>query len=684
MRKCKFLILRVSAFLFITNYCFSQIHILDSTRHHLRSGEIREWSEFQVHVQEKKLIIHFSSQMNPFEQTLLLRQYDVKLNWRITLNDHLLGSLISDEKDMITYFKISAGILEAKNTLEIKCTDPVSDDIQLGPIVLDNRPLRVVLSEAHIDIEVFDGETNKLIPARITITNAEGILQTVSASSGEPLAVRPGYVYTGSGKASLSLPAGTYTIYAGRGFEYGIDSTQLVIKSGDHFHKKFLIKREVSTEGWISSDTHVHTFTYSRHGDATASERVLTIAGEGLELPIITDHNIYVDLKPFALDNNVDRYFTPVIGNEITTKVGHFNLFPATTGKPVTDHRAENWKTISENIQDTSDVKAIILNHARDIHIGFRPFDGEKYLSSAGMRLDDWEIPANAMEVINSGSQQTDIMQLYHDWFGMLNRGYFLTPAGSSDSHDVSRYIVGQARTYIRGNDKYPGKIDVNEAVKNFRQGKVMVSLGLLTEITVNNAYGPGELVPASDQINVAVKVSGPGWTQAERVMLYANGKKIREEKIEKGNVAGIKWSDTWQLALPGNDIFLVAIAEGPGHGMPYWPIAKPYQPASPDWKPRLMGSTGAVWIDADKNGSRTSAYAYAKDLLDSMQGDIRKLIKNLAPYDEAVAIQAAALLHKRGWNLTGPDIGKALRRAAPETKSGFEIVIKELQHSRK
>lgn len=684
MIRCMFFILRVSAFLFLTHSSFSQIHILDSTRHNLRNGEIREWSEFPAQVQEKKLVIHFSSERNDVEQTLSLRQNDVKLNWQVAINNFPLGSLIPDENGLLTYFKIPAGILQPENTLEIKCTSSVSDDIELGNIFIDHRPLSVVLSEANVDIEVFEGETNKLIPARITITTSDGILQTVSAASGEPLAVRPGCVYTGSGKASLRLPAGRYTVYAGRGFEYGIDSTQLTIKSGDYVHKKFTINREVSTEDYISCDTHVHTFTYSRHGDATVSERVLTIAGEGLELPIITDHNIYVDLKPFALDNKVERYFTPVTGNEITTQVGHFNLFPATPGIPVTDHRAENWKTLSGNIGDTSDGKAIVLNHGRDIHTGFRPFDAKKHLSGAGMRLDNWEIPANAMEVINSGSQQTDIMQLYRDWFGLLNRGYFLMPAGTSDSHDVSRYIVGQARTYIRSEDKDPAKIDVQAAVRNFRAGKVLVSLGLLTEITVNKIYGPGELVPYSDEINVAVKVSGPGWTKAERVMLYVNGKKIREEKIENGNIPGVKWSGTWQLPIPGNDIFLVAIAEGPGHGMPYWRIAKPYQPSSPDWKPRLMGSTGAVWVDVDKNGAPTSAHDYAKEVLENSQGDSRKLMKMLARYDEAVAIQAAAILHMGGTNLTGDEIRKALRRASPQTKAGFETVMLALQHSRR
>src|SRR5690606_1030817 len=113
-----------------------------------------------------------------------------------------------------------------------------------------------------------------------------------------------------------------------------------------------------------------------------------------------------------------------------------------------------------------------------------------------GLNLENWKVPGNGMEVVNSGALQTDLMRMFHDWFGMLNRGYFLTPVGASDSHDVGRNMVGMARTYIRSESEDPGRINVEEAVANFRKGKVMVSYGLLAELLVNNQYGPGELVP--------------------------------------------------------------------------------------------------------------------------------------------------------------------------------------------
>ena len=49
---------------------------------------------------------------------------------------------------------------------------------------------------------------------------------------------------------------------------------------GDTAMRRLAMRREVSMPGYVSSDTHIHTCTHSRHGDATVAERMATIAGE--------------------------------------------------------------------------------------------------------------------------------------------------------------------------------------------------------------------------------------------------------------------------------------------------------------------------------------------------------------------------------------------------------------------
>jgi hypothetical protein len=679
MKNCLYTIL-VCALINSFVICNGQQAIEDSM-HHVRNGQPREWSEFPINAKEKELSIHFSSKVNTSDQTISLRQYDVKLDWRVVLNGLDIGSLATDENDMTIYLAVPPGTLrDGQNELLIKCTESIPDDIRVGEIKIDPRPLIEVLSDGSVEIQIFDSNTDKFLPSRITIINDDGVLQTVSSSGDKQLAIRPGVVYTATGKALLKFPSGRYKIYSGRGFEYGIDSADVVIKPGDHIKKILRIKKEVLTDGWISSDTHIHTFTHSRHGDATTEERAITIAGEGIELPILTDHNIHVDLGLAASATGVRNYFTPVVGDELTTKFGHFNVFKLATNAPVADHNVKDWNDAILKIHDPDKTKAVILNHARDVHYNFRPFGPERHLSSAGVNKDDWVCPANAMEVINSGSQQSNFMNLYNDWFGMLNHGVYLTPVGSSDSHDVSRYIVGQGRTYIESDDTDPGTIDVDGAIKNFRNGKVMVSLGLLTKIIVNNRYGPGELVPFSNKLTVAVEVHGPAWVTADRVSLFVNGKKIKETKIDNAAAGSLKWKGSWEISLPRHDIFIVAVAEGPGSGMPFWPIAKPYQPASSEWTPRVIGSTGAVWIDADKNRKRDSAYDYAQVIMNSAGGDIYKIVNLLNDYDAAVGAQVAALLWKEKRDLNSHQIQEALSHAKEEIRNGFEKVMNEIK----
>jgi hypothetical protein len=130
-----------------------------------------------------------------------------------------------------------------------------------------------------------------------------------------------------------------------------------------------------------------------------------------------------------------------------------------------------------------------------------------------------------------------------------------------------------------------------------------MVSYGLLAELTVNSKYGPGETVPVfGDEVDVRVRVLGPDWVEADRVMLFQDGELIREQEIEPGDISeiGVLWSGGWTLPRPATDSFLVAIAMGPGIEAPYWRTAKPYQPDTPDPTTYVVGASGAVWLEVE------------------------------------------------------------------------------------
>ena len=651
--------------------------LLESMRH-LRSGPTREWSDFPELAQSDHLELHFAASPGGTSSTLSVRQQDVKQNWSVRLNGKPLGKLRQNENAMRVYFEVPAGRLRrGDNTLHIASTSRRgSDDIRVGAIALYERSLDRVLNETTLQVDVVDTTRGAPTPCRLTIVNAAGALQSLGAAAGPQRAVRPGIVYTATGRAQFGLPAGKYTIYAGRGFEYSLATAQLSLRRGEQRQLTLNIRREVDTTGYVACDPHVHSRTHSGHGDATVQERMITLAGEGIELPIATDHNRHVDHAPLARQLNVQSYFTPVIGNEVTTAVGHFNVFPVAAGSPPPDHRGTHWPDVFRAIRRVPGLQVIILNHGRDLHSGVRPLGPAWHNALVGENLRGWEIGFNAMEIVNSAATQSDPLQLFHDWLGLLNRGWRVAPIGSSDSHDVGRHFVGQGRTYIRCPDGAAGKIDITAAARQLTAGRVLMSYGLLTELTVAQKYLPGDRASLdTPTIRVDVRVRGPHWVRADRVALFANGQLCREHQIAADETmpgAGILCQQTWEIPRPGHDVHLVALATGPGIRPLYWPTAKPYQPTSNDPTTTLVGCSGAIWLDVDGDGQSTSAYSIAQKLVAAADGDLQRLLATLADYDAAVVAQAAHQLHRADELLLTTDAQRAIRAAAPATRDAI------------
>jgi hypothetical protein len=485
----------------------------------------------------------------------------------------------------------------------------------------------------------------------------------------------------------LGVQPGSYTLYATRGFEYGLDTKKVSVRAGQTRRVQMRIGREVPTPGLASCDTHVHTFTYSRHGDATIDERMITLAGEGIEVPIATDHNVLTDFSESAKKMGVQNYFTPVIGDEVTTKAGHFNAFPIKPGSPVPDSQTEEWPKLMQSIRSTPGVRVTILNHPRDVHSNFRPFAETNFNALTGENKRGREFSFDAVELINSGALQSDLMLVYRDWFALLNFGYRVAAVGASDSHDVSRYIVGQGRTYVACVDADPARIDQNELCRNFRAGRMLVSMGLLTLMSVNDRFGVGDLATdIGDSMRVTVSVLGPSWVRADRVELFANGLKIREQRVDSTSRLGASKSSSaekariaWTIPRPQHDVHLVAIASGPGVTASYWAIPRPYQPTSPAWVPRVIGSTNPIWIDANGDGQFTAARGYAKQLWIRTGNDPVKLLAELASYDEAVASQTASVCHAAGMDLLSTEFKRVLATAPVHVQKGFAAFLATL-----
>ena len=642
------------------------------TLNHLRMGE-REWDTFPETPEDSALSHTFVLDNTIQPQCFSLRQIDVKQAWNITLNEKPLGRLVRDENDMVIVMDLPRELLVAgTNKLYISQTGrPVPDDIYLGELELHSGTRSEYLSQCTVPVQIVDKTTGQPTPCRLTVLNENGTLMSVGNNSTDTTAVRPGIVYTSNGKVNLQLPPGKYQIIAGRGVEWSIDRQWITISEHVLSPVKLAITREVDTKGYISCDTHVHTYTYSRHGDATLDERLVTIAGEGIELPIATDHNLHIDYAPRVNELGIGRFFTPVIGNEVTTKIGHFNIFPVPTNAPLPDHTLGNWGDIVKSIRNTTGAKLVILNHARDVHSGVTPFAPSRHNSLTGRSLQNGAFLPNAMELINSGATQTDCLQLYRDWFGLLNRGIEVSGIGCSDSHDVARHFVGQSRTYIRVDDDDPGNIDTDAAVKALANGHANLSYGLFTTMRVNREFGAGDLAISKNKFVATIRVQGPSWVTARQVDLYVNGILSHTFPIRKGQRGGTKWTGQVKLGGLKHDAFLVAIARGDGVDSLHWPTAKPYQPTSSHFEPYTIGSTGAIKVDVDEDGIFTSAHAYAQSL-STTHSSPDQLLASLNEFDQVVSSHVAEMLDLSGVDLSGEELQQLLKRAPAEVRGGF------------
>jgi len=580
----------------------STANVLDAKSYHLRSGTVAEWEEFEGKTPHgSRLDVKFQAKRNRSDSTLLIRQYNVKQEWPVLINDQKIGILFLMEDLLTSTLRVPSDVLkDGENTLSI-IPPKENDDIVISQIeLLDSVPAKAFTGKIEVGVH----EERRPVPCRITITDSQNALAALHVAEAQKAAARPGIVYSADGRATISLRPGIYTVFASRGPEYNVATQTVAVTEGKTLRFEMALVREVPTPGLVSCDTHIHTFTHAKHGDATIHERMLTIAGEALELPISTEHNMLADFAAPAKAAGVHHRFTPVLGCEVTTKRGHFNVFPILPDSRVPDFRLEHWPALMENIRATPGARFVVLNHPRDVHAGFCPFAETNFNAQTGENLRGFEFSFDGVELINSGALRTDLMQVFHDWFALLNYGYRIVGVGASDSHDVSRFIVGQGRTYIMCDDTDPGRINVDEAIANLRKGKALISLGLITKLQVEGRFDVGDLATnIGPQMKVQAEVWKPSWAAADRIELFANGKRIAQGEIDS---SARSYSISWTLPRPKTDAHLVAIATGPGVRSPHWAIPRPYQASSPKWNPRVLGATNPIWIDADGDGKFT------------------------------------------------------------------------------
>jgi len=368
-------------------------------------------------------------------------------------------------------------------------------------------------AKGTIRVTATDANSNTALPVRVQVID-ENAYQP-PAKYGEPIVPRDDrlhLVFPTDGQAVLSAPPADYQVVVSRGYEYDIVDTNVTVTAGDETAVTAQLTRVVDSMGVMCGDFHIHTH---RSPDATDSPefKLMAAAGDGVELPVRTDHEFVADFEPVVASLGLEAWMYGFSALELTTSsFGHFGVFPLTPDPTLPNDGAISWNRINEESGAVEILEPIpVINDARSrpgnpevimFHPrakpgtggGFGELLGENYFmgwndpftNTGGVQYDPstdtilrmdidertwWDLDFRVVEVFNDSSfaenkqndgriyprdptdeDASDEIGTVDDWFGLLNSDMRdgVFAVGSSDSHIImGGSPVGYPRTCV-------------------------------------------------------------------------------------------------------------------------------------------------------------------------------------------------------------------------------------------
>jgi hypothetical protein len=354
------------------------------------------------------------------------------------------------------------------------------------------------------------------------------------------------FAWTGNGQLQRELGPGTYRVLVSSGVERDVASFDVVIVANRTTRREVRLPRVVATPGWVGCDLHLHQAP-SVDADISLPARVVSVAAEGVEFAVATDHYVVTDLAPtvrWLRDKGIlSTPLTTVVGSEVSTlgnRFGHFNVFPLKTG----DNVVYQDTTPGELFRDArrkSPGGVLQVNHPRwEANLGYFTRFGIDDATGA-MSVPGYDPRFDTIEVYN-GDDAHDldrVRRVLVDWLHLLGRGQRYAATGSSDSHKLAFLDPGLPRTLVRhggvADDARDVAAPVPAVLAAIKAGRSIVTSGPILDVAIAGA-GPGETARVSGgRATLRVAVRAAPWIDVRRV-----------EVLEGGNGTRIK---LWQIA---------------------------------------------------------------------------------------------------------------------------------------
>ncbi len=408
---------------------------------------------------------------------------------------------------------------------------------------------------------------------------------------GVPTGGRAGWAWTANGELAIPVLPGTYDLEAGHSWRHErATADDVEVVAGETTTLTLTVEQVVERGGWLAMDNHLHG-SPSFDGALPMEDRLLACAATGVELPVITDHDVHVDYAPLAEAMGLNERLAVFPGVEVTTMIrGHFNLFPIEPTPTVANGGALQWwidpastPTLFEQMRTVAAEDAMVqVNHPRTpgmvAFAGYEPATGE-------YEVDYWSWDFDSFELKNGGVD--DLHTVRDDWFSWLNQGWAPTPTGVSDSH--YRFIpCGLGRTDVHLGTDEPAEVDWTALREALQAGHVVVASGTTLRATIGDAL-PGDTITGSS-LAIDVLVQAPSWITPGTLRVYRNGDLALERALTERDDSGVWFDEAIAIELEA-DAWIVVEVEGSEPLGDFWRNHAPY------------AATNAFFVDVEGDG---------------------------------------------------------------------------------
>ncbi len=447
----------------------------------------------------------------------------------------------------------------------------------------------------------YEDDRGAPLPVHVLVKGIDGTPDPEPAGAAGRTVVAGRSLYLLDGRTRVTLAVGSYRFTASHGTTYSLSVREVSAVAGRTNAIHDSLGRVLDTSGWVSADFNLHSAA-SPDSDVSRLDLVNSLACEGLDLAVATDHDRVTDFAPDVRALGLSARLATAPGVEITSagqRWGHFNAYPLPppSGAPERgvpmyfDRRPAEIFASARYLG----ARVIQIDHARmDPMSGY--FDLAHFDPRTGRSSPEFSLDFDTLEAFDGTwlERPKKIRQGPVDAVGLARRGKRVAIVGSSDLHDVLYGEPGYPRTFIHvACDPVVGRVGrVVRALLGVRD--TTVTSGPFVEMSVEGHPVGSVVTPGSNgSVEVHVRVSAPSWVPVDHVEIWRDDAVFLRLPVPGPPKDGIRFEGTFYVPIEGQDATILAWADADS----------PLPDVVPGGHALSVGFTGLVYVDADRDG---------------------------------------------------------------------------------